>query len=45
MADGLDVIIVDDDPSVCQLITDTVKAFYTWGEVHAFTDADKAIAY
>lgn len=45
MSDGLDVIIVDDDPSVCQLITDTVKSFYTWGEVRSFTNADEAILY
>ena len=45
MSDGLDVIIVDDDPSVCQLITDTVTSFYTWGEVRSFTNADEAILY
>lgn len=45
MSDGLDVIIVDDDPSVCQLVRDTVESFYTWGAVHAFSDADEAILY
>ena len=45
MSDGLDVIIVDDDPSVCQLITDTVESFYTWGEIHTFSDPDEAILY
>ncbi len=45
MSDGLDVIIVDDDPSVCQLVTDTVQSFYTWGEVRSFTNADEAILY
>jgi DNA-binding NarL/FixJ family response regulator len=45
MHDGLDVIIVDDDPSVCRLITDTVKAFYAWGEVRSFNNADEAILY
>jgi len=45
MSDGLDVIIVDDDPSVCQLVADTVKAFYTWGEVRYFNDVDEAILY
>lgn len=45
MSDGLDVIIVDDDPAVCQLLTDTVKSFYTWGDVRSFTNADEAILY
>ena len=45
MSDGLDVIIVDDDPSVCQLVSDTVESFYTWGDVRSFTDADEAILY
>ena len=45
MSDGLDVIVVDDDPAVCEVITDTVKSFYTWGNVRAFTDADEAILY
>lgn len=45
MADGLDVIIVDDDPSVCKVVADTVKSFYTWGEVRHFNDADEAILY
>ena len=45
MADGLDVIIVDDDPSVCRVITDIVKSFYMWGEVTGFSDADEAITH
>ena len=45
MSDGLDVIVVDDDPSVCRLITDTVESFYTWGDVRSFSDADEAILY
>ena len=45
MSDGLDVIIVDDDASVCKLLTDTVESFYTWGDVRAFTNADEAILY
>lgn len=45
MTDGLDVIVVDDDPDVCELITETVKRFYTWGEVISFRDSEKAIAY
>lgn len=45
MSDGLDVLVVDDDPSVCRLITDTVESFYTWGDVRPFSDADEAILY
>ena len=45
MSDGLDVIIVDDDPGVCDVISATITHFYTWGEVIPFTDADEAISY
>lgn len=45
MSEGLDVIIVDDDPSVCDLIAAIVKRFYTWGEVLAFSNSEEALAY
>lgn len=45
MPEGLDVIIVDDDSSVCEVIFEIIKRFYTWGEVLAFTDIEKAKAY
>jgi len=45
MADGLNVIIVDDDPAVCEVVFEIIKRFYTWGEVLAFTDIDEAIKY
>ncbi len=45
MSDGLDVIIVDDDPSVCELIFKIVKSFYIWGDVISFVDADEAIEH
>jgi len=45
MSDELDVIIVDDDPSVCEVLTEMIKGFYTWGNVISFTDVDKAISY
>ena len=45
MADGLDVIIVDDDFSVCKVISTVIGKFYTWGEILSFNDADKAISY
>lgn len=45
MAEGLDVVVVDDDPAVCELLSTIIEGFYTWGEVHAFTSADAAIAH
>ena len=45
MPDGLDVIIVDDDPMVCRLIADIIERFYTWGRVYAFADTDEALVY
>ncbi len=45
MPEGLDVIIVDDDPDVCEVITEIVKRFYTWGDVVSFSNVDKAIEY
>lgn len=45
MTDGLDVIVVDDDPEVCELVSTTIKRFYTWGKVLAFTDSEAATTY
>ena len=45
MSNGLDLIIVDDDPAVCKSISAVVKRFYTWGEVRSFTDSGEAISY
>ena len=45
MSDGLDVIIVDDNPGVCQVISDIIERFYTWGSVYRFSDVNKAISY
>ena len=45
MSEGLDVIILDDEPSVCEVISEIIKRFYTWGDVFAFTDTDEAISY
>jgi DNA-binding NtrC family response regulator len=45
MPEGLDVIIIDDDATVCDLIATIVKRFYTWGEVLAFSDSEKAMKY
>jgi CheY-like chemotaxis protein len=45
MPEGLDVIVVDDDPDVCELVSKTIKRFYTWGNVLSFTDAEAATTY
>lgn len=45
MAGGLDVIIVDDESSVCKILKDIVLRFYTWGDVITFTDPDEATSY
>ena len=45
MSDGLDVIIVDDDPVTCKMLTRGIEAFYTWGNVIPFTNPEDARAY
>ena len=45
MSDGLDVIIVDDDQSVCKVIASIIKKFYSWGNIVTFSDVDEAISY
>ena len=45
MPDGLDVIVVDDDPDVCELLSMTIERFYTWGNVLSFTDSEAATDY
>lgn len=45
MSDGLDVIIVDDDPNACESIATIINRFYTWGDVFVFTDDDEAALY
>lgn len=45
MSNGLDVIIVDDDPVVCKILLKDIKQFYTWGDVITFSQADEAISY
>jgi response regulator of citrate/malate metabolism len=42
MANGLDVVVVDDDPITCQMVSKTIQSFYSWGDVHSFTAADEA---
>jgi CheY-like chemotaxis protein len=45
VSDGLDVIVVDDDPSTCEVISEIITSFYTWGDVISFTDVNEAISY
>ena len=45
MSQGLDLIIVDDDPEVCETIIKTIERFYAWGDVIAFTNAREATDY
>ena len=45
MSNNLDVIVLDDDPQVCSLITDFLEDFYVWGKIHSFTDYQKAVSY
>ena len=45
MAEGLDIIIVDDDPNICELISTIIKRFYTWGEIIPFSSSEEAIKF
>ena len=45
MTKGLDIIILDDEPIICESISEILNGFYTWGEIHSFTDISEAISY
>jgi response regulator of citrate/malate metabolism len=45
MSNRLDVVVLDDDPQICELITEILKSFYVWGEVHPFTSYGEALAF
>ncbi|OPZ61081.1 MAG: DNA-binding transcriptional activator DcuR [Deltaproteobacteria bacterium ADurb.Bin510] len=45
MADGLDVIIVDDELNVCEILAANIRKFYSWGEVLVFNDLHEAVRY
>ena len=45
MSQELDVIVIDDDPSICMVISNIINSFYMWGDVISFTDVDDAVAY
>ena len=45
MSDGLDVIVLDDDQGICEIISELIESFYSWGNVYPFSDAEKAISF
>lgn len=45
MSDGLDVIVIDDDPGICEIIAELIESFYTWGKVYYYSNPDEAITY
>ena len=45
MSDGLDVIVLDDDQGICEIISELIESFYTWGKVYPFSDPEEAIAF
>src|SRR4030042_822402 len=45
MSEGLDVISVDDNKSLCTVLAETVKRFYVWGDIKTFTKVEEAVAY
>lgn len=45
MSEGLDVIIVDDDKNLCTVTAETIKRFYSWGDVVTFNKVDEAKSY
>ena len=45
MSEGLDVIVIDDDPGICEIIAELIESFYTWGKVFYFSNPDDAISF
>ena len=45
MSGELDVIVVDDDPSMCEVLSSMLRSFYEWGEIIAFDHVDEALSY
>jgi response regulator of citrate/malate metabolism len=45
MSDGLDLMIVDDEQDICEVLSEAIKKFYTWGEVLIFNDYKTAASY
>ncbi|MBW2066883.1 MAG: response regulator [Deltaproteobacteria bacterium] len=45
MSNGLKIIVLEDDPGVCGILSDMIRGFYTWGQVVSFTNPADAISY
>jgi DNA-binding NtrC family response regulator len=45
MSQGLDVMVLDDDPGISQVLKELIESFYTWGTVVAFSNAEKAVEW
>ncbi len=45
MSEHLDIIIVDDEPSACKIVSKMVEKFYIWGNILTFINVDEAIAH
>ena len=45
MYNNLDVIVLDDEPQICTLITEILKSFYVWGDIHSFTSYNEALSF
>ena len=45
MAGGLDVIIIDDDPTICRLLEQIVRKFYSWGKIFTFHEVGEAVSF
>jgi len=45
MYNNLDIIILDDNPRICALITEILESFYVWGDIHSFTAFNEALTF
>jgi len=45
MPNKLDIIVVDDEPSACRIVTKMVEKYYVWGDIFSFINVDEAIEY
>jgi DNA-binding NtrC family response regulator len=43
MSQGLDVMVLDDDPGISQVLKELIESFYAWGQVVAFSNSEKAM--
>ncbi len=43
--EGLDVLVLDDDPGIAAVLRELIAGFYSWGEVFAFSRPEEALAW